>query len=119
MSVPDSDPGALDKQRRAGPPAPQPEIEADDKVLEMRSHGGSFKSIAETLGFEKSGTAIKAFNRALRRRPASEQETLLAGELHRLDRMEARVRANTALETPEVERRLRAIVRIRAMVSAT
>lgn len=92
--------------------------EVDDKVLALRSGGGSFKSIAETLGLEKSGTAIKAFNRALRRRPSSEQETLLADELHRLDQMEARVRANTSLEGPESERRLRAIVRMRAMVSA-
>lgn len=95
-----------------------PAAEVDDKVLELRSHGGSFKSIAETLGFDKSGAAIKAFNRALRRRPASEQDALLADELHRLDRVEAKVRANTSLEAPEAERRLRAIVRIRAMVSA-
>lgn len=97
----------------------RPTTEVDDKVLELRSGGGSFKSIAETLGLEKSGAAIKAFNRALRQRPASEQETLLGDELHRLDQMEARVRANTSLEGSESERRLRAIVRIRAMVSAT
>ena len=95
-----------------------PTVEVDDKVLALRSGGGSFKSIAATLGLEKSGTAIKAFNRALRRRPAAEQETLLADELHRLDELEARVRANTSLEGSESERRLRAIVRIRAMVSA-
>lgn len=96
----------------------RPTAEVDDKVLVLRSGGGSFKSIAETLGLEKSGTAIKAFNRALRRRPVSEQETLLADELHRLDVLEARVRANTSLEGSECDRRLRAIVRIRAMVSA-
>lgn len=95
-----------------------PATEVDDRVLELRSRGGSFKSIADTLGLEKSGAAIKAFNRALRRRPPSEQETLLADELTRLDRMEARVRANTELEATESARRLRAIVRIRAMVSA-
>ena len=95
-----------------------PETSVDEQVLQLRSGGGSFKSIAETLGFEKSGGAIKAFNRALRRRPQPEQETLLADELHRLDQMEARVRANTALEGPDADRRLRAIVRIRAMVSA-
>ena len=95
-----------------------PPVDVDAKALELRSHGDSFRSIAEALGFERSSGAIKAFNRALRQRPGPEQETLLADELRRLDRLEDRVRRNSSLEQPETERRLRALVRIRAMVSA-
>jgi hypothetical protein len=96
-----------------------PTHDVDDKVFELRRQGSSFKAIAKAIGFRGSSGAMRAFNRSLRRHPAEDQATLLAEELHRLEGIEARVRANTALEAAEAERRLRAVARIRAMVSAS
>ena len=90
----------------------------DDKVLELRGQGRSFRKIAEVLGFDRPRGPIEAFNRALRRRPREQQEVLLAEELDRLDTMERRVRADPALSRPELDRRLRTVSRIRGMVSA-
>ncbi|MFP5378101.1 MAG: hypothetical protein ACLGIO_15140 [Acidimicrobiia bacterium] len=96
-----------------------PTHDVDDKVFELRRQGSSFKAIARAIGFRGSSGAMRAFNRSLRRHPAEDQAALLAEELHRLEGIEARVRANTALEAAEAERRIQAVARIRAMVSAS
>lgn len=96
-----------------------PTDDIDDKAFVLRCQGHSFKAIARAIGFRRSTGAMKAFNRSLRRHPAEDQATLLAEELHRLEGIEARVRANTTLEAAEAERRLQAVARIRAVVSAS
>ncbi len=50
--------------------------ERDAEVLVLRESGRSFASIARSLGFDGASPANAAFNRALRRLPPSEQESL-------------------------------------------
>ncbi len=59
--------------------------ERDGEVLALREQGRSFASIARALGLEGASPANAAFNRALRRLPPSDQETLRSHEMARLD----------------------------------
>ena len=117
-------PRAADRRHPSNnPAAPERPVvitddDVDDQVLEMRSQGRSFKKIAKVLGFDSTSGPIKAFNRSLRRRPTEEQASLLAQELDRLQTLEQQVRADTTTPREEVDRRLRAVTRIRAIVSA-
>jgi hypothetical protein len=62
--------------------------------------------------------ANRAFNRALRRRPADEQAAIRAQENRRLDLMVEAVQANQALSEDEAEKRLHSIERLRARLTA-
>jgi hypothetical protein len=90
----------------------------DDKALELRVRGSSFVAIAKILGYERANQANEAFNRALRRKPAAEQVELRGQELSRLDAMADGVKANRGLEPKDVDRRLRTVERLRAMLLA-
>jgi len=103
---------ALDKVSADDTPA------RDDKALELRVRGKSFVAIAKTLGYERANQANEAFNRALRRKPAAEQKELRGQELSRLDAMADGVKATEGLQPKDVDRRLRTVERLRAMLLA-
>jgi hypothetical protein len=89
------------------------DIARDEQVLTLRDQGRSFAGIARELEFEGALGANAAFNRALRRRPAAEQEALRNREVARLDALGERVRRRDDLNDEEVARRLRGLQRLR------
>jgi hypothetical protein len=90
----------------------------DDKALELRVGGKSFVAIAKILGYERANHANEAFNRALRRKPASEQTELRGQELSRLDAMADGVKGDKGLGPEDAARRLRTVDRLRTMLLA-
>jgi hypothetical protein len=64
----------------------------DQEALALRDQGQSFGGIARILGLDGACAANAAFNRALRRRPISEQAWLRSRESVRLDAVASRVR---------------------------
>lgn len=90
----------------------------DDQALELRANGETFGAIAKTLGFERIHHANEAFNRALRRRPPAERESLRRQELARLDTLAEGVRTSQKLEPDEIARRLEKVERLRTMLLA-
>ncbi len=87
--------------------------ENDDQALTLRGQSKGFGKIAEALGLARANDANEAFNRALRRRPAEEQVTIRAEENGRLDRLARAVTADENRSKEEVDKRLRAIERLR------
>jgi hypothetical protein len=85
----------------------------DDNVLVLREQGRSFAGIARTLGLDSSTQANAAFNRALRRLPAGEQESVRTHEMARLDALGERVRQREDLDEVEMARRMRSLDRLR------
>jgi hypothetical protein len=85
----------------------------DETVLALREEGRSFAGIARTLGLDNSTQANAAFNRALRRLPASEQESVRVHEMARLDALGERVRQRNDLDEVEMARRMRSLDRLR------
>lgn len=88
----------------------------DDQVLDRRVEGESFAAIAKALGFERAQDANEAFNRALRRRPDAERDELRQAEVVRLDTMAERIRVDDSLSAEDVQRLLRAVEQLRAML---
>jgi hypothetical protein len=101
-----------------GPVAVADSTERDDEVLALREGGRSFASIARALGFEGATSANAAFNRALRRLPSSEQESLRVHEMARLDALGERLRQRQDLDEDEMARRSRTLDRLRKKLSA-
>jgi carboxylesterase type B len=87
--------------------------ENDDRALTLRGQSKGFGKIAAALGLARANDANEAFNRALRRRPAEEQSTIRAEENGRLDRLARAVTADENRSKEEVDKRLRAIERLR------
>lgn len=85
-----------------------------DKVLELRTAGKSFGSIATSTGVERKVDALKLFLDAIDTRPADEQVALRAAENQRLDDLEAKLRAQED-ETAR-DRGLASIVKLRDYV---
>jgi hypothetical protein len=96
--------------------APGDGLERDDKVLALREDGRTFAGIARELGLKGTLDANAAFIRALRRRPASEQESLRTHEMARLDALAERVRRREDLDEAEVAKRIRSLDRLRKTV---
>ena len=97
---------------------PGDEARRDEKALALRERGSSFASIARTLGLERAAQANAAFNRALRRLPADQQETLRNHEMARLDALGERIRQRDDLDEAERARRARSLDRLRRSLSA-
>ena len=87
--------------------------DADEQALVLRSQSKSFAKIAESLGLGRADEANEAFNRALRRRPLEEQATIRAAENARLDRLQRAVTADEKRTREDIDRRLRAVERLR------
>ncbi len=88
-----------------------------DKVLELRTAGRSFASIATAVGVERKVDALRLFLDAIDTRPATEQAELLKAENRRLDALERKTREN---EDPAArERGLASIVKLRDYIAGT
>jgi len=87
--------------------------ESDEEVLALREQGRSFANIARSLGLDGALQANAAFNRALRRRPAAEQDNVRSHEMARLDALGERLRKREDLNEVEVARRMRNLERLR------
>jgi len=81
------------------------------KVLDLRTAGKSFGSIAATVGVERKVDALQLFLNAIETRPAEEQVALRAAENARLDALEQRLREHTDAETRD--RGLASVVKLR------
>jgi hypothetical protein len=86
----------------------------DDKAVELRAEGRSFGSIAKILGYPTAHDANEAFNRALRRRPKTEQARIRDEELTRLDKLSQRVQDSEDLSPEDVSRYLQGLHQLRA-----
>jgi hypothetical protein len=85
------------------------EVDRDEQTLALRDEGRSFAGIAQVLGLDNARVANAAFNRALRRRPKTQQDWLRSREMMRLDAVASRVRQRDDLSVEEVIRRLRGV----------
>jgi hypothetical protein len=85
----------------------------DESALALREQGRSFARIARELGLDGSTQANAAFNRALRRLPAGEQESVRSHEMARLDALGERVRQRNDLDEVELARKMRSLDRLR------
>lgn len=88
-----------------------------DRVIELRSEGNSFKSIAETLGLKRSVEAFGVFVDAVARQSPGERARLRAEENTRLDTLERRVQRNP--DTAERDRKIASIGRLRKRLAAS
>jgi hypothetical protein len=85
----------------------------DGEVLRLRSAGRAFARISRDLGLARPVDAQRAFQRAVRRLPDEEQAQVREQESSRLDRLVARVNADTTKPAEDRSRRLAAIDRLR------
>jgi hypothetical protein len=90
----------------------------DGEVLRLRSSGRTFARITRDLEFERPVDAQKAFKRAIHRLPEDEQDRVRKQETTRLDRLAARVNADTDGSPEDRARRLVAIERLRGLLVA-
>jgi hypothetical protein len=95
---------------------PEQSEDVDTEVLRMRSKGRAFAGISRDLGMGRPVEAQRAFQRAVRRLPEGEQDSVRQEESARLDRLTARVSADGAKPEDRV-RRLAAIDRLRAWLT--
>lgn len=114
---------ATEPVERAGAPSPSKEaimatktteIEIDEQALVLRRQSTGFGKIAQALGLERAHDANEAFNRALRLLAPEEKATVRAEEGRRLDRLATAVSADGTRSKEEVDKRLRAIERLRS-----
>jgi hypothetical protein len=85
-----------------------------EQTLSLRERNESYSAIARRLGLRRATDAHHAFIRALSSRTGEEQREMVAREQARLDLLESRVRARDAAEPETMERRVRAIEKLRA-----
>ncbi len=85
----------------------------DEQALALRRKSTGFGKIATALGLKRAHDANEAFNRGLRLLNADEQATVRAEEGRRLDRLATAVSADSTRSKEEVDKRLRAIERLR------
>jgi transposase-like protein len=109
MSAPSGDAGGGPEQVSAQGDNP----ERDEMVLALREEGRTYAGIARELGIERTLDANAAFNRALRRRPSEEQESLRNHEVARLDALAERLRRRSDLDEAEMTRRIRSLDRLK------
>jgi hypothetical protein len=90
----------------------------DGEVLRRRSSGQAFARISRELRLERPLDAQRAFQRAVRRLPRPEQDTVCQQESARLDRLAETVNADTDKPPEEKARRLAAVERLRALLTS-
>jgi acyl-CoA reductase-like NAD-dependent aldehyde dehydrogenase len=100
------------------PTPPESTQTKDGEVLRLRSTGQSFARISRDLGLDRPLDAQRAFQRAIRRLPAEERSKVAEQESSRLDRLQARVNADTERPAEDRTRRLAAIERLRASLAS-
>ena len=90
----------------------------DEQALTLRNQSKGFGKIAEALGLRRPSDANEAFNRALRRRPPEEQATIRGEENRRLNRLAGAIKADESRSQEDIDRRMRAVDRLRARLMA-
>jgi hypothetical protein len=90
----------------------------DSEVLRLRSCGRAFAQISRELELERSADAKRAFQRAVRRLPVGEQDQVRQQESSRLDRLAAKVNADTTKPVEDRTRQLAVIERLRGLLAA-
>ena len=88
-----------------------------DRVIELRSEGNSFGSIAKAVGLKRSLDAFGAFVTALATRSAAQQTKLRAEENQRLDALEQRIRQQS--DSADRDRRIASVRKLRQRLSPT
>ena len=88
-----------------------------DRVIELRSEGNSFASIAQTIGLERSLQAFSVFVEAVAKRPPAEQTRLRAEENQRLDKLEQRAQRHP--DEAERDRKIASIGKLRKRLAAS
>jgi hypothetical protein len=100
-----------------GDPAVSDTSEAvDEKVLRLRGEGRAYARISRDLGLARAADAQQAFQRALRRLPATDAQRVRDEEVSRLDRLAARIRADTTRNEMDRARQLKTVDRMRSEV---
>jgi hypothetical protein len=92
--------------------------DTDEQALTLRSQSKGFGKIAKALGLRRASDANVAFNRALRLRPPEERATIRAEENRRLDRFAGAVTADASRSKEDVDKRMRAVERLRTRLMA-
>lgn len=82
-----------------------------DRVIELRSEGKSFASIAKSVGLERSLDAFGAFVAALATRTPTQQTKLRAEENKRLDTLERRIQQQP--DSADRDRRIASVRKLR------
>ena len=98
-------------------PKAAPKVTPGDQVIELRSQGKSFASIAESIGLERSLDAFGVFVEAVATRPPAEQTKLRAEENKRLDTLERRLQKHP--DDPERDRKIASVRKLRDRLAAT
>ena len=88
-----------------------------DRVIELRSEGNSFASIAQTLGLKRSLDAFGVFTAAVAKQSPADQTRLRAEENKRLDTLERRIQRNP--DPAERDRRIASIGKLRKRLAAS
>jgi hypothetical protein len=91
------------------------DVALGDKVLELRTAGKSFASIATAVGVERKVDALRLFLAAIDTRPAKEQAELRKAENRRLDALEQKTREYE--DEAARERGLASIVKLRDYIA--
>jgi hypothetical protein len=86
-----------------------------DRVIELRSEGKSFASIAESVGLARGLDAFGAFVAAVETRPPAEQTRLRAEENQRLDTLERRMQQHP--DAADRDRRVASVHKLRRRLS--
>jgi hypothetical protein len=95
-----------------------PESDAvDAEVLRLRGSGRTFVGISRELGLDRPSEAQMAFQRAVRRLPDVERAQVREDEKSRLDRLEAKVKADSTRPADLQARQLATIDRLRGLLA--
>ena len=86
-----------------------------DRVIELRSEGHSFASIAQSVGLQRSLDAFAAFVASVATRPPVEQTKLRAEENARLDKLEQRIQQQP--DGADRDRRIASVRKLRQRLS--
>ena len=101
-------------ERPATTPSPDHTL-VGDRVIELRSEGNSFGSIAQSVGLQRSLDAFAAFVTGVATRPPAEQTKLRAEENTRLDKLERRIQKQP--DGADCDRRLASVGKLRRRLS--
>jgi hypothetical protein len=90
------------------------ESSLDEQALSLREADMSYAAIARKLKLTRAVDAHNAFIRAVLSRRGDERPGLVANERARLDKLEVHIRKRDAADPDRLQRRLRAVARLRA-----
>lgn len=89
----------------------------DEMVLRLRGEGQPYARISRDLGLDRAAHAQQAFQRALRRLPASDAKRVRCEEVSRLDSLAERIRVDTRRNDGDRALQLKTIEQMRSQLS--